>query len=444
MAILKTIKNNGNVDYNFDIQLLSVGESEDLFSPEYIKIKVDNDEITTLNNLTNSKIKTNITLAAQDSMDISIRVWLSSTTPNNQIGKSFDCKLVIDGQAVQTSSNYGITAASYITNLYNNANKTEVTNNNIKYNYATSVSLMNDRLGGTTKDLNAGNIRYYGANPNNYIYFNCTDYDNQSADTCEVWRIIGVFDNMIKIIRDESIGTFSWDTSVEGINSGNGINEWNQADIMKLLNPGYENNQLDGDDAIKVNNSLYWNGSSNGNCYNGQSNAYTTCNFSNTGLKNEETRNRIATVTWNLGGFSSSDILSPNNLYLLERGHAHMINPADGVQRQDTWTGRVALIYPSDYGYSVEFGTEKCTSLLSSYSDEICTNNNWLYNSAYARLTISSRSDKLNIWTIYGAGHIANAGIYTGWNRVHPTLFLNSEEIIKAGNGSSSTPYQIK
>ena len=70
------------------------------------------------------------------------------------------------------------TIADYITNLYTNASKSTVTNNSIKYNYAPSVSLMNDRLGGTTTSLDGGNIRYYGASPNNYIYFNCSDYNN--------------------------------------------------------------------------------------------------------------------------------------------------------------------------------------------------------------------------------------------------------------------------
>ena len=42
------------------------------------------------------------------------------------------------------------------------------------------------------------NIRYIGANPNNYVYFNCSDYLNQSDSTCEKWRIIGVFKNMTK------------------------------------------------------------------------------------------------------------------------------------------------------------------------------------------------------------------------------------------------------
>ena len=34
------------------------------------------------------------------------------------------------------------------------------------------------------------NVRYIGANPSNYVYFNCSDYTNPTADTCELWRII--------------------------------------------------------------------------------------------------------------------------------------------------------------------------------------------------------------------------------------------------------------
>lgn len=63
------------------------------------------------------------------------------------------------------------------------------------------------------------NVRYIGANPNNYIYFNCSDYNNPTANTCELWRIIGVFNNvsksdgtnssLVKIIRNDSLGEFS-------------------------------------------------------------------------------------------------------------------------------------------------------------------------------------------------------------------------------------------
>ena len=36
--------------------------------------------------------------------------------------------------------------------------------------------------------------RYIGDDPYNYVYFNCDSLDNQNEDTCEVWRIIGVFE----------------------------------------------------------------------------------------------------------------------------------------------------------------------------------------------------------------------------------------------------------
>ena len=44
------------------------------------------------------------------------------------------------------------------------------------------------------------NIRYYGSNPNNYVSFNN-----------ELWRIIGVFGDNVKLIRSETLGKLSWD-----------------------------------------------------------------------------------------------------------------------------------------------------------------------------------------------------------------------------------------
>ncbi len=41
------------------------------------------------------------------------------------------------------------------------------------------------------------NIRYYGSNPNNYVSFNN-----------ELWRIIGVFGNNVKLVRSEKLGRF--------------------------------------------------------------------------------------------------------------------------------------------------------------------------------------------------------------------------------------------
>ena len=80
------------------------------------------------------------------------------------------------------------------------------------------------------------NIRYIGVNPNNYVYFNCSDYSNQSDSTCEKWRIIGVFKNMtkedgsqedlVKIIRDDSLGNIAWASS--------NVNDWSTASLQKI------------------------------------------------------------------------------------------------------------------------------------------------------------------------------------------------------------------
>ena len=96
-----TITNTGNLNYKFNIKLLSTGSSSTTIGSQYIKLKVDDGSVTSLSN---GIIKKDVTLAAGESIDISVRVWLSISTPNSQIGKTFNSKIVIDGQAVYTET----------------------------------------------------------------------------------------------------------------------------------------------------------------------------------------------------------------------------------------------------------------------------------------------------------------------------------------------------
>ena len=327
--------------------------------------------------------------------------------------------------------------ADYITNLYVNASKTKTQNNGIDYNYASSESLMNDRLGGTTTDLDGGNIRYYGASPNNYIYFNCSDYNNQSDTTCEKWRIIGVFDGKVKIIRNEQIGVYSWDTSALGVNLGRGENEWPEADAMKLLNPGYESESVGG--------SLYYS-SSSGKCYSGSSKKTTSCDFTSSGIKNDETKNKIAEVTWNLGGWTTSEIYS-NEIYGYERGTTVYSG------RSTTWTGKVALSYPSDYGYAADFN--KCSEILYRYDSRtdsyVCRTNDWMYpiitnsssNNGWLLTPTSGRAS--NAWVVMSTGYVGtNNGSTSYAGGVAPVLYLSSDETIVDGTtGSQDNPYKL-
>ena len=208
-----------------DITSIDTGLKDESFRYELYKgdtkVKEGNfsDSYLTSNTVTCSKNNTNhIVLLTNESISTSktsytLYIWIDGanyTNPNTMMNKTFSFKLHADGEGAVLAK----TAAQTITELYMNAEKETIQNNSIDYHIAPSVKLMNDRLGGTTTNLDGGNIRYYGASPNNYVYFNCSDYSNQSSSTCETWRIIGVFNGKVKLIRGSQIGKYSWDSIV--------------------------------------------------------------------------------------------------------------------------------------------------------------------------------------------------------------------------------------
>ena len=266
-----------------------------------------------------------------------------------------------------------------------------------KYNAADYINNLakTDTTNLIADDTNDANIRYVGATPNNYIDIG----DKDSAGQPILWRIIGVMNNitnldnderkesLLKIIRAESIGDYSWDSSASEINEGFGINEWSEADIMKLLNP---NTVYNGTPTIG--GSLYWNQGS-GSCYSGPNETNETCNFTNSGLS-EEAKKRIAKVRWNTGTGADSFLgngykYTPKYIYDGERsahnGKEQCVNTGenqcnDKIERKNIWDGYIGLIYPSDYGYAVG-GIDRNTCLekaLNNYSEETCNINNWL------------------------------------------------------------------
>jgi len=346
----------------------------------------------------------------------------ASTAENTSISATVRCEATmkeIDDEP------YTYNAAAYIKSLYNSSTKTTVINNSINYEYDTTNSLM--------KDV-GGNIRYYGASPNNYIYFNCSDYSNQSSSTCETWRIIGTFGNKTKLIRNSSIGEYSWDNkdTSTGAKSAYGKNDWTDARLMKLLNQGYESETTGG--------SLYYN-SGSGNCYSGQNNATTACDFTSTGIKNDTTRNMISDNTYSLLGWNNNSIYS-NQIYEYERstGSVYTGTPT-------SWTGKVGLAYVSDYGYAADLS--KCTKQLGSYNDSTCASNNWMKaiitnNSTNASgwLLTHYYGDSCYTWRTYWAGNAGYSGAYYAFE-VTPVLYLKYRISINSGTGTSSDPYQI-
>ena len=371
-----------------------------------------------------------------------VYVWLDNSEElgnisNESLSISVDCTASLQKEP---------TAADTIISLYTSAAKVTATNNSITYNTAPSVSLMNDRLGGTTTDLDGGNIRYYGANPNNYIYFNCSDYSNQTSSTCETWRIIGVFNGKLKLIRGSQIGTYSWDNknTSTGEESNSGKNDWTTARLMKLLNPVdyYINDNNDKDsEGNYLGYSLYYN-STSGKCYSGKNNATVDCDFTSTGIKNDETRNMIAETTYNLGGWNTFTVY-PNEIYEYERGTTVYTG------RLPTWTGKIALAYPSDYGYAADLN--QCVNKqLNKYNDSTCTSNNWMKSiitnngSNHGWLLTPHSNYSYIAWGVILSGIMGGNRAYYSSYGAAPVLYLSSELGIESGgDGSSSNPYKL-
>ena len=271
---------------------------------------------------------------------------------------------------------YGITAVEYINGLY-------------EY-YGDSYNLKIDN----TKDQN---VRYYGSNPNNYVSFNN-----------ELQRIIGVFENNVKLIRKDSLGNLSWDTSDESINGGAGINQWGESTDA-------DGNEYAGADLQVYLNKMYYGGDTTVTCYIGRKNATTICPKDSKGnflTINETSKSLIDNHIWNTGAIESkvTDTLS---FYSDERGtktgkictSGDYCN--DTVIRTTEWTGYVALPYVTDYVYaSSESACEIDMKTKDSSNNYICKNNNWMHDTGKGSFTwyLSPKVGSNTVWQIYGDG----------------------------------------
>ncbi len=317
---------------------------------------------------------------------------------------------------------------------------------------------------GTLVEDDYNNIRYIGINPSNYIYFNCKDSTTQNATNCETWRIIGLMDGikttsgkterLLKIIRkDELSEDLCWDLSDSDVNNGNGVNEWSQADLMTLLNDDYFN--------AKTN--------SEHKCYNGDDSfdtPTTNCpDWTKEGLK-QSARDMIEEVVWNTGGkYWPSKYMS--YLYLGERSdNNEKICSAtgyyaryctDNVERKTTWTGKVGLMYSSDYGYATDGGADlmkrgRCLYTPLDDWDTVSTNNNY-YCPRYDWLLM-----EIDEWTMTPApngatatevfcvdrdGNISSVAASVGLI-IRPVVYLKSSVKIIGGDGSETSPFQLK
>ena len=243
-----------------------------------------------------------------------------------------------------------------------------------------------------------GDIRYYGATPNNYVSFNK-----------ELWRIIGVIDGKIKIIRNESIGEMEWDS--------NGKNNWNNASLKSYLNGEYYNS-IDGTYKNMISEETYY---LNGEYYNSIDGTY---------------KNMISEETYYLGGATNSNYktLTASGYYNAERDSSQVYsgNPASTKQY-------IGLMYPSDYGYAA--GSSCLSTALLDY-DGSCKNSDYLFSGVHEWLQAPSASYSSIAAILSSDGHVHTTyGVDDYPYAVRPVLYLTSETQITGGDGSQGNAF---
>ena len=430
-----TITNTGNINAYYHVSLEE--ETTNTLTHNYLKMRLTNDKgydsgVVYVSDYEASEmeIMREQTLEPEDKVTYTLWMWLDYNSDNSAQGKLYQSKIVV---------------TSYDRKMGTNAVQlVKSKSNEESLDYATATEEQQKEAWvhshPATEQTDAlTDYRYIGANPNNYVQFND-----------ELWRIIGVFtvddgtgktEERLKIIRNESIGTYSWDNkdTTTGAESDAGKNNWTDARLNYLLNPGHESESVGG--------SLYWN-SDSGTCYNGQNNGTTNCDFTTTGLK-EEAKDMIGDTLWYLGGSSTDNDVTTSMFYERERG-TNVYNSSTSP-RDTSWVGKVGLMYPSDYGYATSGGSttdrDACLNKEvnnwedSSYSD--CKNNDWLYNSKRSQWTLSPAFHYYYMLFVDSDSYISGVSPYVSI-MVRPVVFLKSNIKIVDGNGTSSNPYILK
>lgn len=247
--------------------------------------------------------------------------------------------------------------------------------------------------------------------------------DNQNSETCEVWRIIGIFDverpnpeNEEQIITEQRIKLvrsvkFSDDMQWDDRSDGAFANDWSNASLKNFLNNDYYNRL-------------------------GSASDY--------GLK-RGARDLIEKSKYYLGGTGYAQ--SAEKMYELERGTAFYWDAVRPIY----WIGNVALLYPSDqymtYGAMVN---DRCYNSPVGCSRDYAKSS-WLYNMK----TLANNDDGGN-WFLtpnstysdyafvsYASGELYNNCGVRYIDTIYPVLYLSSSVKIIGGTGEESNPYKL-
>ncbi len=245
--------------------------------------------------------------------------------------------------------------------------------------------------GSLTNGINDGSYRYAGASDsvNNYVCIS----DEETCSDANLFRIIGVFDEGVKLIKATSIGSYAWGTYFGPDGGSTSTNVWAK---------GYLNGYLNGDYLTSL---------------------------------GDFATNYIATTTWKVGGNTSVKIKNvvPATTYANE-----ITSPAEST----TVDAKIGLMYVSDYGFAA--GSTAWSTMLgddgyAAYASAI----NWLHLGSNEWLITPIEED----FSEYAFSVISYGKVISSYTAeelaARPVFYLESSVTYSSGTGSSTDPIRI-
>ena len=299
-----------------------------------------------------------------------------------------------------------ITLADYVKSLYTGTQGA----NNIYYHNSSLTNGAGDN-----------SYRYSGANPNNYV---CFGSNESTCPTDNLYRIIGVFGNQVKLIKYDYATSALLGTDGDYASTGTPNASYYKGSLTTI-------------------NTYYWNNSTKKNTWSESLLNKTNLNTNFINNIGTEWANKIATTTWKVGGNTYANIrdVIPATAYQNEIVNPVTTNTTDNATE---YSAKIGLMYVSDYGFGAD--PSAWTTTLYNYDGSVNGSTirslNWMHM-GYYEWTISRDAGNSYSAFYVNLGGCVYSGNVSDYNAVRPSFNLESSITYVSGSGSASDPMVI-
>ena len=429
-ALLKanSTKNTATFNYYVYFQIASnTFTYSDGSTPEIILTVTspNGDEITSIDGLTYG------TFNGVSGFDITTKKGLFNIANNHEITsnssttyttQSWAIKITYLNLSIDQSTNFG---NSMGVNVYITKNEKKPTLAEVCSNGQTLSSCIiamdgkDDTLYHHTSALANGagdnSYRYAGASEsvNNFVCFGST---TSPCPTDNLYRIIGVFEDKVKLIKYDYATSALLGTNGDYNGSNTPDTEYYKGSLTTI-------------------NTYYW----NYKAAHSPSNTWSTSLLNKINLNTNYLNNigitwsnLIEDTTWKVSEISSDSVVTPSEMYTAEITNATITyGPSDG-------TSKIGLMYVSDYGFAAS--PSVWTTEVYSYGES--TSVNWMYM-GHNEWTMSPSSSYSNyVFYLTRDGYVNDSYAYGGYGS-RPVLYLKASVLYAGGSGTKDSPITL-